>query len=118
MKLKSPNVWFILGTVPVLLLDFALGAWLARGMVWLSVLLLLLGAALAVMMVRKYLVLPKPVKNYGDPEPANLEVPVACNAEFYHCPAMAKYEFLHRTVEVAVSYTHLIWTRLCPRFPG
>ncbi len=100
MKLKSPNVWFILGTVPVLLLDFALGAWLARGMVWLSVLLLLLGAALAVMMVRKYLVLPKPVKNYGDPEPANLEVPVACNAEFYHCPAMAKYEFLHRTVEV------------------
>ena len=70
MKLKSPNVWFILGTVPVLLLDFALGAWLARGMVWLSVLLLLLGAALAVMMVRKYLVLPKPVKNYGDPEPA------------------------------------------------
>ena len=49
MKLKSPNVWFILSTVPVLVLDFVLGAWLARGMVWLSVVLLLLGllAALA-----------------------------------------------------------------------
>ena len=26
MKLKSPNVWFIFGTVPVLVLDFVLGA--------------------------------------------------------------------------------------------
>ena len=43
MKLKSPNVWFIFGTVPVLVLDFVLGAWFARGMVWLSVVLLLLG---------------------------------------------------------------------------
>ena len=31
MKLKSPNVWFIFGTVPVLVLDFVLGAWLPAG---------------------------------------------------------------------------------------
>ena len=105
MKLKSPNVWFILSTVPVLVLDFVLGAWLARGMVWLSVVLLLLGLLAAVALVRKFIVLPKPRNRYGTPEPFALELPINCNAEFYHCPEMAKYEFLHRTVEVV----SLLW---------
>ena len=100
MKLKSPNVWFIFGTVPVLVLDFVLGAWFARGMVWLSVVLLLLGLLAAVALVRKFIVMPKPRNRYGTPEPFALELPINCNAEFYHCPEMAKYEFLHRTVEV------------------
>ena len=64
MKLKSPNVWFILSTVPVLVLDFVLGAWLARGMVWLSVVLLLLGLLAALALVRKFIVLPKPRNRY------------------------------------------------------
>ena len=100
MKLKSPNVWFIFGTVPVLVLDFVLGAWFARGMVWLSVVLLLLGLLAAVALVRKFIVMPKPRNRYGTPEPFALELPINCNAEFYHCPEMAKYEFLLRTVEV------------------
>ena len=100
MKLKSPNVWFIFGTVPVLVLDFVLGAWFARGMVWLSVVLHLLGLLAAVALVRKFIVMPKPRNRYGTPEPFALELPINCNAEFYHCPEMAKYEFLHRTVEV------------------
>ena len=100
MKLKSPNVWFIFGTVPVLVLDFVLGAWFARGMVWLSVVLLLRGLLAAVALVRKFIVMPKPRNRYGTPEPFALELPINCNAEFYHCPEMAKYEFLHRTVEV------------------
>ena len=86
MKLKSPNVWFILSTVPVLVLDFVLGAWLARGMVWLSVVLLLLGLLAALALVRKFIVLPKPRNRYGTPEPFALELPIDCNAEFYHCP--------------------------------
>ena len=84
----------------MLVLDFVLGAWFARGMVWLSVVLLLLGLLAAVALVRKFIVMPKPRNRYGTPEPFALELPINCNAEFYHCPEMAKYEFLHRTVEV------------------
>ena len=79
MKLKSPNVWFIFGTVPVLVLDFVLGAWFARGMVWLSVVLLLLGLLAAVALVRKFIVMPKPRNRYGTPEPFALELPINCN---------------------------------------
>lgn len=100
MKLKAPNLWYILGTVPVLMLDFILGARLARGMVWLSVLLLLLGLLASAALVRKFIVLPKPRKHYGTPEPADLDLPITCNAVFYRCPEMAKYEFLHRSVEI------------------
>lgn len=100
MKLKAPNLWYILGTVPVLMMDFVLGAWLARGMVWLSVLLLLLGLLVSVALVRKFIVLPKPRKHYGTPEPVDLDLPITCNAVFYRCPEMEKYEFLHRSVEI------------------
>ena len=71
MKLKSPNVWFIFGTVPVLVLDFVLGAWFARGMVWLSVVLLLLGLLAAVALVRKFIVMPKPRNRYVCPGTAH-----------------------------------------------
>lgn len=103
MKIKSANWIYILAIVPLLIVDLGLGIWLARNKLWLVVLLAVLGVAMVVAVFRKFLVMPKPMENYGAYREAELELPVEANVKLYWSDEMAKFEFLHRIVEVVTT---------------
>ena len=100
MKIKSPNWIYILAIVPMLVVDFCLGIYLARNKLWLVILLAVLGIAMVVAIFRKFTVMPKPMENYGAYREAELELPVQANVQLYWSEEMARFDFLHRIAEV------------------
>ena len=98
MKIKSANWMYIAAILPLLVVDFCLGIWMARNKLWLVV---LLGVAMVAAVFRKFKEMPKPMASYGQLRKAELELPVQANVELYWSDEMAKFEFLHRIVEVA-----------------
>lgn len=100
MKIKSPNWMYLAAILPLLIVDVCLGMYLARNRLWLVVLLGVLGVAMAAAVVRKFVIMPKPMENYGKYQQAELELPVQSNVELYWSDEMAKFDFLYRIVEV------------------
>lgn len=100
MKIKSPNWMYLVAILPLLVVDVCLGMYLARNRLWLVALLALLGVAVVVAVVRKFVIMPKPMENYGKYRKADLELPLQANVQLYWSDEMARFDFLHRVAEV------------------
>lgn len=100
MKIKSTNWIYIAAITPLLVVDFALGMWLARNKMWLVILLAVFCVAAVAWVFRKFRMMPKSMDTYGNYYKADLELPVDANVELYWAEGMGQFEFLHRIVEV------------------
>ena len=100
MKIKSANWIYIAAITPLLVVDFALGMWLARNKMWLVILLAVFCVAAVAWVFRKFQMMPKSMDTYGEYYKADLELPVDANVELYWAEGMGQFEFLHRVVEI------------------
>ena len=100
MQLKSKNLYYILGLVPLTALDFLLAVKLTAGRWWLSALTGALGVLAVVYIVRKFMWIPRPESGYGKLVPLKLTLPVPYEVDLFACKSMADYDFLNRIVEV------------------
>ena len=101
MKIKSANWMYIVAILPLLVVDFCLGMWLARNKLWLVMLLGVFCLATVAWVFRKFREMPKSMDTYGEYRKADLELPVEANVELYWAEGMAQFEFLSRIVELA-----------------
>jgi hypothetical protein len=100
MKLKSLNVYYIIGIVPLTIINFILGLKLSSYKIWLSVIIGIIGIAVISGFIKKFMVMPYPVKSYGKLKPLSLDLPVESNTLLYTSDIMDKHAFLSRTVEI------------------
>lgn len=100
MQLKSKNIYYILGLVPLTALDFLLAVKLTSGRWWLSALIGVLGVVTIICIIRKFLWIPHSEASYGTLVPLKLTLPVPYEVDLFTCEAMADYDFLNRVVEV------------------
>lgn len=103
MKLKSLNVYYIIGIVPITMINFILGLKLASNNIWLSSIIGIIGIAVIIGIIKKFTVMPYPVASYSKLNPLSLDLPVECNALLYTSDIMDKHAFLSRTVEIISS---------------
>jgi uncharacterized integral membrane protein len=103
MKIKSLNVYYIIGIVPITMINFILGLKLSSNKIWLSSMIGIIGIAVIIGIIKKFTVMPYPVASYGKLNPLSLELPVECNALLYTSDIMDKHAFLNRTVEIISS---------------
>lgn len=100
MKLKSLNLYYIIGIIPLTALNFILGMKLASERIWLVCLIGMIGAIVIGGLIKKFMVMPYSVTSYGKLDPISLELPVNCNVLLFTSDIMDKYAFLGRTVEI------------------
>ncbi len=100
MRLKSKNLYYILGLVPLTALDFLLAVKLTAGRWWLSALTAVLGVLAVAYIIRKFLWIPHSEASYGELIPLKLRLPVPYEVDLFACASMANYDFLNRIVEV------------------
>lgn len=93
------NWYYIMGTVPFVLAMTIFSAMLVEKPL-LKGSIVVAGIGITVGIVKKFWWLPKPEKDYGEMEPYALELPVDLNVRVYLCPAMDRYGFLKRNVEL------------------
>lgn len=98
-KLKSTNLYYLFGILPLLLLALGGGVLLSSRW-WVQILLGLSAVTCTVLLLRKTAFLPRPRSEYGDLKPLGLELPLSYYIQLYTSDRMAEYRFLHRTVEV------------------
>ena len=100
MKLKSWNVYYIIGLVPIKLINFILGIKLTSNKIWLSSMIGIIGIGVFIGIVKKFTVMPYPIASYGKLQPLSLDLPVECNALLFTSDIMDQHSFLSRTVEI------------------
>lgn len=98
-RLHSMNCFYVIGTVPFILAMTGFTAMLV-GQPLLRALIAAGGLGITLAVVRKFWWLPKPEKEYGEMEPFDLKLPVKFPVRAYLCPAMDRYGFLKRKVEL------------------
>lgn len=103
MKLKSWNIYYIIGIVPITMINFILGIKLSSNKIWLSSIIGIIGIAVIIGIIKKFTVMPYPVASYGTLNPLSLNLPMECNALLYTSDIMDKHDFLNRTVEIISS---------------
>ncbi len=99
IRLKSGNVWYLVALAPLWAAVCILGGLLANSL-WLRAVIAAAGLGALAWLCRKVLCLPRPAASYTGLEPLGLALPVQCNVRLCLCGEMARYEFLHRTVEL------------------
>ncbi len=97
-RLYSMNWYYIVGTVPFVLAMTVFTVMLVGHPV-LKVLGAAAGAGITLGLIRKFLWLPKPEREYGEMEPCELPLPVPLNVRTYLSPVMDRYGFLKRKIE-------------------
>ena len=58
MKLKSLNIYYIIGIIPLTAINFLLGMKLASNKIWLSCIIGILGIAIISGLIKKFMVMP------------------------------------------------------------
>ena len=100
MKVKSTNLWYMVGLIPPLWLDCLLGMSLARNKGWLVV---VLGAVMvlgSVWIVKKFHNMPRSEASYEPLRLLTIELPARYPVKLYACDDMAKFDFMARVAEV------------------
>ncbi|HBI71789.1 MAG TPA: hypothetical protein DDY59_01195 [Lachnospiraceae bacterium] len=100
MKLKSLNIYYIIGIIPLTVINFILGIKLASNKIWLACIISIIGIAVISGLIKKFMVMPYSVASYGKLIPLSLDLPVESNTLLYTSETMDKYDFLSRTVEI------------------
>ena len=99
INLKSTNIYYIIGIIPLISLAFIMGILLSPHC-WLKVLLAAVWFCCTFYSVRKFLFLPRPKSEYSDLEPLELRLSIPYNVRLYTSKRMAEYSFLNRHIEV------------------
>lgn len=99
IRLKSGNVWYLAVLAPLWAAVCVCGLLLANSL-WLRAVIAAAGIAALGWLLRKVLCLPRPAGSYTGLEPLELKLPVECNVRPCLCSEMARYDFLHRTLEL------------------
>ncbi len=99
MKLKSTNVIYLIGIVPLLVFDFGAGLTLAVGF-WPRAAVLAAGVACLIWVCRKFRFLPCPETEYADLVPLDFQVPGNFHVQICSSQRMAEFPFLCRIAEV------------------
>ena len=99
MKPKSTNIFYYLGLLPLTVLDFALGMWLARAHLWLVIVLGVLCVLVVGAVIRKFRCLPHTVESYGKLIPSTLTLPGRTDIALFESEEMARYDFMVRVAE-------------------
>lgn len=99
MRLHSRNWHYLIGTVPFVWAITAFSCMLAEHGFF-KTLVAAAGIGMSLGLVKKFWWLPKPEKTYGEMEAYDLPLPVDLNIRTYLCPAMDRYDFLKRNVEL------------------
>ncbi len=100
MKLKSTNWYYLAGLLPVTILNFGLGIYLARNNWWIRYLLIFLCIAICIGIFKKFKNIPHSEASYGVLEKTDINLPVDYDIEIFSSKAMSKFEFMNRIVEV------------------
>lgn len=100
MKLKSLNKYYIIGIIPLTVINFILGLKLASDKIWLVCIIGIIGITVISGLIKKFMNMPYPVVSYGKLIPLSLDLPVESNTLLYTSDIMDKYAFLSRTVEI------------------
>lgn len=99
IRIRSGNVWYLAVLGPLWCAVCGCGMLLATS-VWLRAGIAAAGLAALIWLIAKVRCLPRPAGSYTGLEPLALALPVECNVRLCLCPEMARYEFLHRTIEL------------------
>lgn len=102
MKLKSLNIFYIIGIIPITAINFLLGMKLASNKIWLTSIIGIIGIAVISGLIKKFMVMPYSLTSYGTLDPLVLDLPIDCssNTLLFTSDIMDKYAFLSRTVEI------------------
>lgn len=100
MRLKSTNKYYILGLVPLTTIIFILALTLARNNKWIFYPLIVISILTIYRLIKKFIFLPRPWKEYNDLKKINRKSPVDYNVEYFSSQELAKYSFIPRVVEV------------------
>lgn len=100
MRLKSVNKYYILGIVPLLIIVFTLSLKLFYNNKWLFYSLLMFAVLLFYQLIKKFVFMPRPLKEYGDLKKINFNLPIDYNVELYSSQRMDKYFLETKIVEV------------------
>lgn len=106
MKLKSLNVYYMIGIIPLTVLNFILGLKLTSNKIWLSCIIGIIGIVVISFIFKKFLIMPYSVTSYGKLDPLFLDLPVECNILLYTSDTMEQHAFLGRTVEIISPLRH------------
>ncbi len=102
MKLKSLNIYYIIGIIPLTAINFLLGMKLASNKIWLSCIIGIFGIAIISGLIKKFMVMPYSITSYGKLNPLSLDLPIDLNGStmLFTSDIMDKYAFLSRSVEI------------------
>lgn len=100
MKMRSTNGYYMLGLLPVTILDFGLGMYLARSKWWLVLGIFACCILVCIRIVKKFYCVPYSEASYGEMEKLPLILPVPYKTVVFSCENMARYNFLNRIAEV------------------
>ncbi|WP_058485690.1 hypothetical protein [Defluviitalea phaphyphila] len=100
MKLKSNNKYYILGIIPLTIIVLILSLILSYGKVWIFYPILFIGTLVIYQLFKKFIYLPRPLKEYTDLKPINLELPIKYDVEYFSSKDLDKYSFLVRNIEI------------------
>ncbi|MEG2843281.1 MAG: hypothetical protein RR900_07325, partial [Ruthenibacterium sp.] len=100
MKLKSTNIYYLLGLIPLTVLDFTLGMVLAKSHLWLVIALGALCVLSVYAIIKKFIWVPHSEKSYGNLKSVEFSLPVDYEVDLYESEKMACYDFLVRVAEL------------------
>lgn len=101
MKLKSLNIYYIIGVIPITALNFILGVKLASNKIWLACIIGIIGIAVISGLIKKFMVMPYSLISYGKLTPLSLNLPIDnSNTLLFTSDIMEKHDFLSRSVEI------------------
>ncbi len=98
-RLKSTNMLYLVGILPLWLAVCGVGILLVP-VLWGKLLAGGIGLAACLWLCHKVACLPRPRREYKDLVPLELSLPGGCQVSLYTSEQMARYDFLHRTVEL------------------
>lgn len=100
MKVKSINKYYLIGIIPLLLLNMVLGLILTYETKWIFYSILAISLAIIYKIFMKFSCLPKRATEYKDFRPLDLKIPIPYDVELYISSDLDKYDFLNRVVEI------------------
>jgi len=100
MRWKSSNFYYLAGIGLPLLAISALSIKIAWPTIWISIIILAVSAYLFKVLIGKIIFLPRPEREYRELRPLSLDLPEDYGVELFTCPALSKYDFVLRVVEI------------------
>lgn len=100
MRLKSINIYYLIGLLPMAVVVYLLALKLAVSVTWIFLLILLLGEFIIWKLGKELWFLPGKKEDYADLKRIDFQLPLDYQVDIYTCETLSRYEFILRTAEV------------------